>query len=198
MMRAIHCDILDLKMLIQKHAYRQGVFTLTSGRKSSFYVDMKKVALMPLGQYLIGNVICKTITSLTPNVQAVAGVELGAVPLVDATCLISQVRKFQCYCQKNFSLLPGILIRKKVKEHGTAGRLEIGAGTPSGVKVALLEDVVTTGGSVLNIGIPAMEEAGFSVEIILAIVDRQEGGREKIEKAGYKFHSIFTKKDIVK
>ncbi len=182
----------ELGMLLLQHSYKKGTFTLTSGRESDFYIDVKKTALLSAGAWLIGEYFYRMIEANAISIYAVAGVTLGADPLVTATSMASAGKLDQA-----ISGLSGMIIRKEPKGHGTGNQIESAAQIPDGAPIALLEDVITTGGTVLRVGVKALEDAGFTVGMILSVIDRQEGGAEAIQEAGYYFDSIFTRESLL-
>ncbi len=174
-----------LARLLLEKSYIEGEVTLTSGKKSNYYFDCRSTALYPEGLYLIGKIFFEMIS---PDADGVAGMTLGADPLVSAVVLISYLEKRP---------LPGIIVRKEAKTHGTQNYLEGLQNFHAGQKIVLLEDVVTTGGSVLT-AVRRIQDAGLKVLEILCVLDREEGGRENIEKQGLKLKSIFTKDELFK
>ena len=119
------------------------------------------------------------------SVDAVGGYSIGADPIVSAIALLS-------YQQKK--PIPAFIIRKEEKSHGTGKVIE--GNFPANGTVAIFDDVVTSGGSILK-GAERVKEQGGNVAVVMAVIDREEGGREKIEGAGYKFLPIFTRKDLI-
>ncbi len=173
------------KLLIEK-SYKEGDFTLASGKKSSYYFDGRQTALNPKGAWLIGNLFNHLLKDI-PNLHAVGGMTLGADPLVTATSLIS--------FEKGQNIA-AFIVRKEAKGHGTGNYIEGLGNIPKGSKVAMLEDVVTTGGSLLK-ACERVEAAGLEIVSVATILDREEGGKEAIEKAGYSLRSIFTRPQLV-
>jgi orotate phosphoribosyltransferase len=176
-----------LLQLLCALSYRQGSFTLTSGKQSNYYINCKPVALHPQGAYLIGQLM---LSLLPPQTQAVAGMTLGADPLVTAVSLAS-VYQMPAAALQN---LPALIVRKQAKEHGTQDWLE-GPTLAAGTVVWILEDVVTTGGSAL-LAAERVATAGYTIGGILALVDRQEGGSERYQTAGVAFQRVFTLEQI--
>ncbi len=167
----------ELKSLLkQVGAVKFGEFTLSSGKKSDFYVDCRKATLHPKGAKLIGGIILDKIKGL--KVDAVGGLTLGADPIIGAVITLSDI--------------PGFIVRKKAKEHGTKQRIE-GLLQP-GWSVLIVEDVATTGGSALE-AIQAAEDAGAKVVKVISVVDREEGAREALAK--YDFDPIFRRSELV-
>jgi orotate phosphoribosyltransferase len=157
-------------------AFLTGEFTLTSGKKSSYYIDGKRITLSPEGAYLVGRAIFNELTG--SEVEAVGGVATGAYPMVTAVAVISHLEG---------KPIPIFIVREVVKEHGTMRRIE--GNLKEGAKVAILEDVLTTGGSVIK-AIEAVEAMGCRVGRVIALVDRDEGGSERLKKAGYDFTAL--------
>ncbi|AFZ45818.1 orotate phosphoribosyltransferase [Halothece sp. PCC 7418] len=168
--------------LIATEAYQEGDFTLSSGQKSSYYVNSKPVSLSAEGAFAIGHLF---LSILSPDTQAVAGLTLGADPLVSAVTVVSAYEN----CP-----LPGIIVRKKPKGHGTNAYLE-GKTLPAKAKVVVLEDVVTTGQSAL-FAVEQLQAAGYAVSQIVAILDREQGGKELYEKQGIPFQSLFSIREV--
>jgi orotate phosphoribosyltransferase len=166
----------ELARRIAETAVLQGNFTLRSGRKSSYYIDKYLFLTRPEILTELGAMIA---SRLPPETTCVAGAELGGVPLVTAVSLASG--------------LPSAYVRSSRKGYGTGklleGRLE------SGDKVVLVEDVATTGGQALEAA-EAIRDAGAEVLRVIATVDRQEGARENVEKAGWRFEALFTISDF--
>ncbi len=155
---------------------------LTSGRKSNYYIDCKMTTLDPEGANLVGQLILEALEPY--RVDAIGGYTLGADPIVSAVAAVSyQLGK----------PLPAFIVRKEPKKHGEQKMIE--GPFKSGWRVAIVDDVTTTGGSILK-ACKAVEEAGGEVVLTMVIVDRMEGGKENIEKNGYKFLSLLTKKDL--
>lgn len=171
--------------LLVELSYIEGEVTLTSGRKSDYYFDCKQTALHPEGGYLIGGVFLEMLEK--HEVKGVGGMTLGADPLVSSVTVLSHINKRP---------LPGFIIRKESKGHGTDQYLEGLKNFSPGDKVALLEDVVTTGGTLIK-SVQRVRDAGFEVEAVLAVLDREEGGRENLEKAGLSLEAIFTRRELL-
>lgn len=175
----------QLLKILKELSYEEGEFTLASGKKSSFYIDCKETTLNPEGMYLVGVLMYQLVQKI-PGVEAVGGVSVGGDPLVCSTVLISRALG---------EPLPGFFIRKEPKGHGTNLWLEGGKSLRKGMKVVILEDVVTTGGSSLK-AIETTEREGFEVIGVVALLDRLDGGKEAIESKGYAFRSIFSLSDL--
>lgn len=168
--------------LVATHAYKEGDFTLSSGQKSSYYINGKLVTLRADGALVLGRLMG---AMLSPETIAVAGLTLGADPLVSAVSVVSASG------EKSVS---GIIIRKQAKGHGTKAYLE-GPPLAPGAKVVVLEDVVTTGNSAWQ-AVERLRDAGYEVEKIIAIVDRLQGGAEFYQEKGIPFEALFTIADV--
>ena len=179
-----------LARLLLKLSYKEGDFTLTSGKKSDYYFDCKQTALHPEGAWLIGRLFLDMLTDT--KVDAVAGMTLGADPLVTAVSLLS----YQDATEGKGNALPACIIRKTAKGHGTGQYLEGLSNIPEGGNVVLLEDVVTTGGTLIT-SCERVRDAGFTVSGILCVLDRQEGGTENLAEAGFSLQAIFTRAQLV-
>ena len=179
-----------LDILIER-SVRRGEFTLASGAKSDLYVNCKLTALDPAAALLIGAVgwelIQQTAAEHDTRVDAVGGLTMGADPIALSIGIAAQL-------EDPGSRLQTFTVRKAAKEHGTKKLIE--GNFAEGNTVVVIDDVVTTGGSTLQ-AIDTLEAAGAKVAFVLALVDRQEGGRENIERRGYKVVSIFNRADVL-
>jgi len=169
--------------LVRTKALRVGKITLSSGKVSDYYVDAREVVLDPEGAYLTGKLM---LDMIEPEAVAVAGMTLGADPIVTAISVVSHIEG------RNLSAL---IIRKEPKKHGTQKFVE-GPALPEGSKVAVVDDVVTTGSSIIK-SIERLRAEGYEPIQIVAILDREEGGSEKLKAAGYDLESIFTRADLL-
>lgn len=176
---ALRRDLLDL---IIRYAYREGDFTLSSGARSSYYINCKEVTLRAEGALIIGRLI---LNALPLETDAVAGLTLGADPIVSAVSVVSALTDRS---------IPALIIRKEAKGHGTQAYIE-GPSLSQGAKVVVLEDVVTTGKSALK-AVERLQAAGYQVTEIFSLVDRKQGGRELYESQGLKFQALFTIEDL--
>ncbi len=172
--------------LLSQLSFEKKKVTLASGRESNFFIDCKQTILTAEGHALVGELMFDALAELG-EVDAVGGVELGGCPLASAVSLVSFQRG---------APLPALYVRKERKDHGSAKRIEGDKALRPGLRVALLEDVVTTGGSSLK-ALEVLREAGCQVAGIIALVDRQEGGREAIEAAGVRLVTLATKRDFM-
>lgn len=175
-----------LRQLLRERSYEKRRVVLTSGRESDFYVDGKQTSLHPEGAYLIGKLMFLQLKSKEPMVQAVGGMTLGADPLVSSVALVSHLEG---------TPLPAFIIRKEPKGHGTGQWIEGKKNIPPRAPVAILEDVVTTGGTTLK-AIERAEQEGLKVVRVLALVDREEGGAEAIRGAGLTLEALFRRSDL--
>jgi len=176
-----------LRSILLEKSYRQGTFTLTSGRTSDFYIDGKQTTLSAEGAYLCGKLIFQRIKDSGLPIKAVGGMTLGADPLVTAASVVSFLEG---------APMPAFIVRKESKQHGTNAFIEGQGNIPQGAAVAVVEDVVTTGGTLLKV-IERVEAAGFSVAQVIAIVDRQEGGAEALAARGFRLEPIFTRETLL-
>ncbi|MEO1670801.1 MAG: orotate phosphoribosyltransferase [Cyanobacteria bacterium J06631_2] len=168
--------------LIVKDAYVEGDFTLSSGAKSSYYINCKQVTLNAVGALAMGRLLFQQLPSDT---AAVAGLTLGADPMVSAVSVVSAYENRP---------IPALIIRKKAKGHGTKAYIE-GPSLAEEAKVMVLEDVVTTGGSALT-AVERLQDAGYKVMGILALVDREQGGNELYQSKGIEFQALFSIREI--
>jgi orotate phosphoribosyltransferase len=171
-----------LRNLIRLWSYREGDFLLASGRRSSFYVDVRRTALNNEGGWLIGELLLDAIVTEGWNPSGVGGLTLGADPLATATAIAAWHRGVAC---------SAFIVRKEAKEHGTGRQIELAGDLADGAAVVVLDDSVTTGGSTLK-AVEAAQRAGFRVLGAACVVDRQEGARELLANAGIKLVSLFT------
>ncbi|WP_066376007.1 MULTISPECIES: orotate phosphoribosyltransferase [unclassified Anabaena] len=163
-------------------AYQEGDFVLSSGQPSSYYINGKQVTLHPQGALAIGRILLSLLPSDT---QAVAGLTLGADPIVTAVSVVSAYEN---------QPIPALIIRKEAKGHGTKAYIE-GPNLPEGAKIVVLEDVVTTGKSAMK-AVERLRAAGYVVEEVISLVDRKQGGAEFYQSVGLRFEAVFTIEDI--
>jgi len=180
-------DSARLLELLRKLSLEKRDVTLSSGRKSNYYVDGKQTTLNPEGIYLAGKLLYRRIRSLPVRADAVGGLTLGADPLVSAIALWSQFEQ---------DPLPAYIVRKEPKGHGTGAWMEGLKNVPPAARVVIVEDVVTTGDSALR-AIARSEEAGFQVVKVMALLDRMEGGKEKLKEKGHELESIFNREELL-
>lgn len=163
-------------------AYKEGDFVLSSGQRSSYYINGKLVTLHPQGALAIGRLL---LSQLPTDTLAVAGLTLGADPIVSAVSVVSAIENRP---------IPGLIIRKEAKGHGTRAYIE-GPSLPDGAIVVVLEDVVTTGQSAMK-AVERLREAGYKVEEVISLVDRKQGGAKLYESKGLKFQTLFSIEEI--
>jgi orotate phosphoribosyltransferase len=170
-----------LLTLLCQLAYQEGDFTLSSGQKSTYYINCKPVTLHPYGALATGQLL---LPLLAAGTQGVAGLTLGADPIVSAVSVVSALAEKPVFA---------LIIRKAAKGHGTQAYIE--GPLIAGAKVAVLEDVVTTGQSALT-AVQRLKDAGYQVDQVISLVDRQQGGAELYAQAGLEFISLFNIIDL--
>ncbi len=175
-----------LVQLLTERSFERRNVILASGRESDFFIDCKQTMLTAEGHALIGELMFDLLAELPPC-EAVGGVELGGCPLASAVSLVSFQRG---------KPLNALYVRKAKKDHGTTKLVEGDKSLKPGLKVALLEDVVTTGGSSLK-AVESLQAAGAQVVGIVALVDRLEGGAETIRAAGLPLVTLATRNDFI-
>lgn len=175
-----------LVALLRERSFERKKVILASGRESDFFIDCKQSVLTAEGHALAGELMFDALSEI-PECDAVGGVELGGCPLASAVSLVSFQRGRP---------LPALYVRKARKDHGSAKLVEGDKALRPGLRVALLEDVITTGGSSLK-AVEALKSAGAEVVGILALVDREEGGAETIRDAGLPLYSLTRRSDFM-
>ncbi|MFS8120295.1 MAG: orotate phosphoribosyltransferase [Microcoleus sp.] len=168
--------------LLCEFAYREGDFVLSSGQKSSYYINCKPVTLHAQGALATGRVL---LSMLPSEVQAVGGLTLGADPIVSAVSVVSALEGRS---------IPALIVRKETKGHGTMAYIE-GPLLPPGTNVAVLEDVVTTGKSAMQ-AVERLRGAGYIVDRVLSLIDREQGGAQLYREQGLDFQTVFTIADL--
>ena len=173
----------ELLGLLKKDAYRKGEYKLSSGKTSEHYVNCKPVTLTGRGLTLSSLLLLKEVET-----SYVGGLTLGADPLVSGVALVSAL---------DSRLVNGLIVRKEAKGHGTQAYIE-GLLPPEGTKITVLEDVITTGGSAIKAA-TRLRDAGYVVERVVAIVDRQEDKEadEFMESANLELRSLFTLDEVI-
>jgi orotate phosphoribosyltransferase len=174
-----------LLSILKEKSYERRKVILSSGRESDFYIDCRQTTLDAEGALLTGRLFCAMLEA-GERPEAVGGITLGADPIVSAVSITSALRGWP---------VPAFIIRKEPKKHGTAQWIEGTKNLREGMRVAILEDVVTTGASTLK----AIERAvlsGLVVARVLCLVDRNEGGAEAVAAAGYRVEPMFVKEDV--
>lgn len=175
----VRAALLDL---ICQYAYKEGDFILSSGQPSRYYINGKLVTLHPEGALATGRLL---FAMLPQDTQAIAGLTLGADPIVSAVSIVSALEKRP---------IPALIIRKEAKGHGTMAYIE-GPTPEPGAKIVVLEDVVTTGASAMK-AVNRLKEAGYQVDRVISLVDRLQGGAELYQQEGLKFQAVFTITEI--
>lgn len=175
--------------LLADRSAKRGDFVLASGRRSTLYVDCRLTTMHPEGQLLIGRVALAALRATGWSIDAVGGLTLGADPISYAIAHASALAAER----GDGDMVRSFTVRKEAKQHGT-GKLIEGAFLP-GDKVVVVEDVITTGGSALK-AVDAIRAAGGEILGVLALVDRQEGGREALEAAGLEVLSLVTAEQL--
>jgi orotate phosphoribosyltransferase len=180
------CDLPTLRQsvldLFCEAAYKEGEFTLSSGQTSRYYINGKLVTLHPWGGLACGRLL---LAQVPAEAVAVAGLTLGADPLVTATSVVG------AYEGRS---LAALIVRKEAKGHGTQAYIE-GPVLPSGSPVVVLEDVVTTGQSALR-AVDRLRDAGYAVNHIISLVDRHQGAADLYYQEGLGFQAIFSITEI--
>src|SRR5215831_11360524 len=175
----------ELRSILRARSLRVGDFTLSAGKKSSYYLDCRMTTLHPRGALLIGRLILARIREHNIEADAIGGLTMGADPIVSAVAVVSGLEG---------TPLPAFIVRKETKGHGTQRFIEGWDGKP-GARVVVVDDVCTTAGSILTAA-ERSEAAGYQVVAAFCVVDREEGGTELITKK-YPFYSLFTAKDLL-
>lgn len=169
-----------LKRALDMGALTYGDFTLTSGKKSSYYFDGRLLSLDPEGAYLSAHALLPLVRA--SGAEAIGGPTLGADPIVASVSLVSHL-------ETSGDPVPAFIVRKEAKQHGMGNAVE--GHLAAGSKVAVVDDTCTTGGSLFQ-AIEAAEAAGCTVVKVLAILDRCEGGGEELRRRGYDFAALLV------
>ena len=172
-----------LAELLKEKSLRRGNFVLASGKQSTYYIDGKLTSMDPEGATVIAEAILKEIQSLA--VDAVGGMDMGATPIVGSFAVASY---------RAGRPLPTFVVRKEVKAHGTMKEIE-GPIPASPARVVIIDDVVTSGGSILK-AIDAVQRAGHQVLLAISILDRNAGAAEALERRGIRYQPLATLEDI--
>ncbi len=178
-----HSRLLELLRVL---SFQRREVTLSSGRRSNFYIDCKQTALNAEGHFLVGQVLRSIVEHVAPEAEAVGGLTLGADPIASAVSLMS-------FCAGR--PLHAFVVRKEAKSHGTQQWIEGVKNLRAGMPVVVLEDVVTTGASTLK-AIERSRLGDLDVRHVITLVDREEGGREAIE-AEAPLTAVFRKRDFM-
>jgi orotate phosphoribosyltransferase len=174
----------ELLQHLLTHSFKTGDFTLASGRKSKYYINGKLTTLDARGAYLVARTFLAMIADDVPD--AVGGLTLGADPIVGSMLSLAGLEDMA---------VRGFIVRKQSKDHGTKSLVE--GPLREGDRVVVIEDVVTTGGSSMQ-AVEAVRASGCEVRRVLAIVDREEGGRQNLAEAGLSLEALFTASELLK
>ncbi len=170
----------ELRRALVEHAYLEGDFVLRSGKRSRYYLDKYRFETRPDILRALGIRIAAEVKAHAPDATRLAAPELGAVALAAAASLESG--------------LPFLIVRKEAKEYGTGNRLE--GPYDEGECVCLVEDVVTSGGALLD-SVDALRDVGLAVQTAVCIVDRQEGGADALARRAVRLRPIFTASELL-
>lgn len=178
----------QLMDLIRQRSFGRGKIKLASGRESDFYFDLRPTTMHPAGSAWLAELVLDALKDV--QVDAIGGLETGAVPIAAATAAISHLQGRP---------IPAFFVRKRAKDHGAQKLIE---GLPKGEtlagrKVVIVEDVATTGGSAIQ-AVKAVRDAGAEIVLVLTMVDRQEGAAETFAAEGIPFRSLFTAEEFLK
>jgi orotate phosphoribosyltransferase len=170
----------ELKLALREHAYLEGDFVLRSGKRSRYYLDKYRFETRPDLLGALGERIAGQVREHASDATRLAGPELGAVALAAAASLASE--------------LPFLIVRKEAKDYGTARRIE--GVYDDGECVCLVEDVVTSGGALLE-SVQALREAGLTVRTAVCVVDREEGGADALARHAVRLRPVFRASEIL-
>ena len=186
--RCARDDLLDF---LKEKSVCRGAFTLASGAQSDLYIDARITTCDPKGAILVGRVgwevVKRVAQDLNLRVDSIGGLTMGADPIALSIGISAHLKNPS-------SELQTFVVRKSPKAHGRQKLIE--GNFSSGDSVVIVEDVITTGGSTLQ-AVDAVEGHGGRIAFVLALIDRQEGGRENIEKRGHRVVPIFTRADLI-
>jgi orotate phosphoribosyltransferase len=177
-----------LKDIIAKRSFGRGEITLASGRKSDFYFNLKPTMLDAEGAALLAQLTLDALDS--EELDYIGGLEMGAVPIAAAAAAVSALTS---------SPVHAFFVRKQPKEHGAKLLIEglMKDESLEGKRVAVIEDVTTTGGSAMK-AVEALKDAGAEIALVFTMVDRQEGAAETFAKAGIKFAAMFKAEEFLR
>jgi orotate phosphoribosyltransferase len=178
-------ELQELAEIVRKRSLRIGDFTLSSGKKASYYLDCRMTTLDPRGAFLIARLLLAKMRQLNIKVDAVGGLTLGADPMAAAVAVVSGIEG---------EPLPGFIVRKEAKGHGMQRYIEGWDGAP-GSRVVIVDDVCTSGDSIIKAA-ELTEKAGYRVVATFCVVDREEGGTQAIASR-YPFYPLFTAKQLL-
>jgi orotate phosphoribosyltransferase len=174
---------LRLQEIIRVQSLKTGTFTLSSGRTSTYLFQLRQTTMLPEGAALLGDIIVDYMKS--QGIACVGGLEMGAVPIVAATAAVSHLKNYP---------VDAFFVRKAAKEHGARERID--GFLRDGAEVLMIDDVATTGGSILK-AIEGIVGHGCHVRRALAVVDREEGAAENLAAQGIKLAAIFKRSDFL-
>ena len=177
-------DLQPLIDLLRDRSVRWGKFTLASGAESDLYVDARHTTLHAVGSRLIAEAV---LDRLLPEVVAVGGPVSGADPIAGAVAALNGLRGRTVH---------GFMVRKEPKGHGRKLWVEGRENLADGAAVCVIEDTVTTGGSLLK-AIDNVQAAGLRVAQVLVVVDREEGAAERVRAAGFPFEALIRRRDLL-
>ncbi|WPM31240.1 orotate phosphoribosyltransferase [Hydrogenobacter sp. T-2] len=175
-----------LKALIRERSLKvadEPIFKLSSGKLSKYYIDLKQITFDPESVYILGKVLYQAIKDLKP--QGVGGLTLGADPIAYAVSMVSYLEG---------DTIKPFVVRKEPKAHGTGKQVE--GLLRAGDRVVVLEDVITTGSSALK-AVQACKREGYEVLCVYAVVDREEGGRENLQREGLEVYALFRVSELL-
>lgn len=184
----------QLVVLLAERSTKIGDFVLASGRRSSLYVDCRLTTMSPEGQRILGELGAAIVREPEWRADSVGGLTLGADPIAYAIAHTSAIHHNDSNGSLSTPMIRAFTVRKQPKAHGTGQRIE--GPFRAGDRVVVVEDVITTGQSALS-AVEAIRGAGGEVVGVLAVVDREEGGREALEGAGLRVRSLATAREIV-
>jgi len=178
-------ELQELAEIVRKRSLRIGDFTLSSGKKASYYLDCRMTTLDPRGAFLIARQILAKMRELNIQADAVGGLTLGADPMAASIAVVSGIEGHP---------LPGFIVRKEAKGHGMQRYIEGWDGV-AGSSVVIVDDVCTSGDSIIKAAEMA-EKAGYRVAATFCVVDREEGGTQAVASR-YPFYPLFTAKQLL-
>ena len=186
----IEADRSRLLSLLTELSFEKRDVVLASGKRSDFYVDCRQTTLNAEGHVLVGRLLLARIAAYEARTQrtvgAIGGMTMGADPIVSAVSLTSALAGRP---------IPGLLVRKEAKGHGTGRSVEGMKNVPAGTEVVVVEDTITTGGSALR-AVASIREAGYTVRLVLGLVDRLEGGADAITAQDLELDPLFSRPDF--
>ena len=193
---SLDADRERLLELLRTLSFERRKVVLASGKESDFYIDCKRTALTAEGHVLVGRLLFDRVRRIAPLVRGVGGLTLGADPIASAIAYTSFLEHERSGGAHPPAPIDSFIVRKEPKGHGTGQWIEGRKTIPDGSRVAVIEDVVTSGGSAKK-AIDRCREEGLVVVGCFALVDRMEGGREAIEALGVPLEALYTRKDFL-